>query len=365
MDRNKRIIRTGILGICVNIVLVIVKFIIGTIANSISIVLDAVNNLTDSLSSIITIIGTKLSTKAPDREHPYGHGRIEYFTSVIVSSIILFAGITALREAIDKIIHPVKADYSVLFLILIALGVVVKFVYGSYVKKIGNKLNSHTLVATGEDSLMDSILSLTTLVGAFVSFFWNISVEGYLGILISVLIVRTAIKLLSETASLLLGQRADADLTKKLKDKISEFKEVQGVYDLNLHYYGPSKIVASVHIQVRNDMTAEEIHILTREIEYSVFMTFGIALTIGIYAANDKGEFGEIKKDVESVIEKYPSVLELHGFYVDNKNNVYFDLIIDFDEKNKERIKNKIVKELKSKYKKYYFNVILDSDISD
>jgi len=365
MDRNKKIIKTSILGIVVNVILVTVKFIIGSIANSISIVLDAVNNLTDSLSSIITIIGTKLSTKAPDKEHPYGHGRIEYFTSVIVSSIVLFAGISALRESINKIIHPVKANYSILFLMLIGVGVIVKFIYGSYVKKVGKKINSHTLVATGEDSLMDSILSFTTLIGALVSYFFSISIEGYLGILISVLIVRTAIELLSETTSLLLGQRADSDLTKELKDKILEFKEVQGVYDLNMHYYGPSKIIASVHIQVRNDMTAEEIHILTREIEYVVYSSFGIALTIGIYAANDKGEFGEIKKDVESVIEKYPCVLQLHGFYVDNKHNVYFDLIIDFEEKNKERIKNKIIKELKSKYKKYNFNVILDSDISD
>ena len=365
MDRNKRIIKTSILGIVVNIILVITKFIIGTIANSISIVLDAVNNLTDSLSSVITIIGTKLSTKAPDKKHPYGHGRIEYFTSVIVSSIVLFAGISALKESIEKIIHPVKANYSILFLILIGIGVIVKFIYGSYVKKVGKKINSQTLIATGADSLMDSILSFTTLLGAIVSYFFGISIEGYLGILISILIVRTAVELLSETTSLLLGQRADADLTKQLKENILEFKEVQGVYDLNLHYYGPSKIIASVHIQVRNDMTAEEIHILTREIEYEVYMKFGMALTIGIYAANDKGEYGEIKKDVEQVISEYPCVLQLHGFYVDNKNNVYFDLIIDFEEKNKERIKNKIIKELKNKYKKYNFNVILDSDVTD
>ena len=366
MDRNKKIIKTSILGIVVNILLVIVKFIIGLLSSSIAIILDAVNNLTDSMSSVINIIGTKLSSKAPDKKHPYGHGRIEYFTSVIISAIVLFAGITALKESIEKIIHPVESNYTIIFIILIALGIVVKYVYGSYVKKTGKSLNSQALVATGEDSIMDSFLSLTTLLGAICSYVWHINVDGYLGILISIIIIRTAIELLSETASLLLGERADNEITNKLKDAILEYKEVQGVYDLNLHYYGPSKIIASVHIQVRNDMTAEEIHILTRDIEYNVFYKFGITLTIGIYAANDKGEFGEIKKYVEEVILKYPCVLQLHGFYVDkSKNNVYFDLIIDFEEENKEKVKNKIIKEVKSKYKKYNFNVIIDSDISD
>lgn len=172
--------------------------------------------------------------------------------------------------------------------------------------------------------------------------------------------------MLKETADSMLGERADAELTTKLKNRITSFNDVQGAYDLNLHDYGPSKIVASVHIQVRNDMTAEEIHILTREIEYAVFDEFGIALTIGIYAANDTGEFGDIKKVLENIISNYKNILQFHGFYVDKKNhNVYFDLIIDFDEKNKDKIKNDVLQKLKEKYPDYNFNVILDSDITD
>ena len=133
-----------------------------------------------------------------------------------------------------------------------------------------------------------------------------------------------------------------------------------------MNNYGPSKTIASVHIQVRNEMTAEEIHILTREIEYAIYKEFGIALTIGIYAANDKGEFGEIKKEVEGIIKQYESVLQVHGFYVDKaKSNVYFDLILDFEERNKEKILNEITDKLKAKYPQYQFNVILDSDITD
>ena len=366
MDRNKVIIKTSILGIIVNAILVIFKAIIGLLANSIAIILDAINNLTDALSSIITIVGTKLSNKAPDKKHPYGYGRIEYFTSVIISAIVLFAGITAGKESIEKIINPADTDYNVISLVIIAVAVVVKFVFGRYVKNVGKKVNSGSLVASGQDAFMDSILSFTTLIAAIINYIWHLSLEGYLGAVIAVVIIKSAIEMLKETVDTMIGERADKELTTKLKNRIISFKDVQGAYDLNLHNYGTSKVIASVHIQVRNDMTAEEIHILTREIEYAIYMEFGITLTIGIYAANDKGEFGEIKKEIGNIVKQYKSVLQVHGFYVDKaKSNVYFDLILDFEENNKEQILREIVTKLKEKYNNYNFNVILDSDISD
>ena len=366
MDRNKTIVKTSMIGIVVNIILVVFKASIGIIANSIAIILDAVNNLTDVLSSTITIIGTKLSNKAPDKEHPYGHGRIEYFTAVIIGAIILIAGITAGKESIEKIIHMEKANYSAISIVIISVAVVVKFFLGSYVKKVGRKVNSQSLVASGQDAFMDSILSFSTLVAAVFNIIWNLSLEGYLGVIISIIIIRSAINMLKETVNTMLGERADKELSTKLKQRIMEFKDVQGVYDLNLHNYGPSKIVSSVHIQVRNDMTAGEIHILTREIEYAIYSEFGIALTIGIYAANDQGEFGEIKKEIDRVLKEYKSVLQVHGFYVDKaKGNVYFDIIVDFEEKNKDKLLQEIIGKLKEKYKEYNFNVILDSDITD
>ena len=213
---------------------------------------------------------------------------------------------------------------------------------------------------------MDSILSFTILVAATINFIWKINLEGYLGILVSVVIIKAALEMLKETVNSLLGERADKDLTANLKNKVLSFNGVQGVYDLYIHNYGPSKIIASLHIQVRNDMTAEQIHILTREIEYVVFAEFGIVLTIGIYAANDKGEFGEIKKELVNIIKNYSTILQLHGFYVDSENkNVYFDLILDFKEENKEKVKNDIVQNIKEKFPKYNYNVIIDSDISD
>ncbi len=366
MEREKKIVKTSILGIVVNVILVIFKAIIGIISNSIAIVLDAVNNLTDVLSSVITIVGAKLANKAPDKKHPYGHGRIEYFTSVIISVIILIAGVTAGKESIEKIINPEETNYSLVSLIIVGVAVLVKLFLGNHVKKVGDDLNSQSLVASGQDALMDAILSFSTLVAAIINYIWKLYLEGYLGVILSIFIIKSAIEILKEAVNSMLGERADSELTEKIKKKINSFKEVQGVYDLNLHNYGPSSIIASAHIQVRNDMTAEEIHILSREIAYKIFAEFGITITIGIYAANDKGEFGDIKKELNKILKDYSEVLQLHGFYVDKaKSNVFFDLIIDFETKNKEKVKDEIIKKIKEKYPQYHFNVIIDSDISE
>lgn len=365
MDRSKIIINTSIKGIVVNVILSAFKAVVGAAAGSIAIILDAVNNLTDALSSVITIVGTKLSGKAPDKEHPYGYGRIEYFTSVIIAAIVLTAGVTAAKESIAKIIDPGEVDYSVVSLIIIAVGVAVKFFFGRYVKSVGKKVNSGSLVASGEDAFMDSVLSFTTLIAALINFIWGFKLEGWLGVVIAVFIIRAAIEMLRETVDSLLGERAEDELVKELKDAICSYDEVQGAYDLNLHNYGPSKTVGSVHIQVKNGMTADRIHLLTRSIEYDIYEKFGIILTIGIYAANDSGKAGEIKALLEELVRGYSSILEMHGFYLDeDSNTVYFDLIFDFEEKEKERILKEMTASLAERFPGYVFSPILDSDIS-
>ena len=371
MSRNKIIIKTSIIGIIVNITLVIFKSIVGLASNSIAIISDAINNLTDAVSSIVTIIGTKLSNMAPNKKHPYGYGRIEYFTSIIIAVIILFAGITAARESINKILAHEKTYYEIVSLVVIAVAIIVKFFLAKYVKKVGKKVNSESLIGTGEEAFIDSIVSFSTLVAAIIRYIWNISLEGYLGVIISVIIINTGVEMLRKTADIMLGERADKELTRKLKKAISSFEEVQGVYDLNIHTYGPSKIIAVAHIQVRADMTAEKIHVLTRKIEYEVFQEFGIILTLGIYASNNKseielGQIGKIKEELKKITKEYKSIIQIHGFYVDQENNnVFFDIVIDFNEKNKEHIKNEVIRKLKEKYGRYNYNVILDPDISD
>ena len=330
MDRDKIIVKTSVIGILVNLVLVAFKASIGIMVNSIAITLDAVNNLTDALSSIITIIGTKLAGKAPDKEHPYGYGRIEYFSSVIISVIVLLAGITALEESVPKIFNPVLADYTFVSIFIIAVAVVVKFLLGRYVKGKGKEINSQSLVASGSDALFDAILSLSTVVAAIISLIWNISLEGILGTIIAFVIIKAAIEMLSETLSSMIGTRVDNEITGKLKERIGEFEEVKGVYDLTLHNYGPTQLMGSVHVEVSDDLTAKEIHKLTRQILYRVYEEFGIVLTVGIYASNvDTPESMEIKEDLLKIIGKYPEILQMHGFYIDEDINlITFDIIL-------------------------------------
>ena len=366
MDRDKIIVKTSIIGILVNLVLVAFKASIGIMVNSIAITLDAVNNLTDALSSIITIIGTKLAGKAPDKEHPYGYGRIEYFASVIISVIVLLAGITALEESVPKIFNPVLADYTFVSIFIIAVAVVVKFLLGRYVKGKGKEINSQSLVASGSDALFDAILSLSTVVAAIISLIWNISLEGILGTIIAFVIIKAAFEMLSETLSSMIGTRVDNEITDKLKERIGEFEEVKGVYDLTLHNYGPTQLMGSVHVEVNDDLTAKEIHKLTRQILYSVYEEFGIVLTVGIYASNvDTPESMEIKESLLKIIGKYPEILQMHGFYIDEDINlITFDIIVDFDA-NGHEVKEKVLEEIRNKYPNYQFDAILDADYSD
>lgn len=367
MDRKKIIIKTSIKGIIVNLILVAFKALVGVLSNSVMIILDAVNNLSDALSSTITIAGTKLAAKMPDKEHPYGHGRIEYLASMFISIIIFAAGIGAFKESIEKIINPVEVNFTIPSLIVIAVAVITKFVLGIYVKKNGEKINSQSLVASGTDAFFDGVISLSTLVAAAVSMICNINLEGILGAIIAIFIFKSSIEILRETINDMIGSRIDERLSKKIKDTINSFNLVEGAYDLMIHNYGPTGMIGSVHIQVPDEMTAKEIHKLTKEIESKVYLDFNIILTIGIYAANTSDEkFARVKNDLDKIIKKHKSILQLHGFYVDTRtNSIMFDLIIDFEEKAPENIRDKVISEIKEKYPEYEYSVIIDNDYSD
>lgn len=366
MDRSKVIIKTSIIGIIVNLILVAFKAAIGLMVNSIAITLDAVNNLTDALSSIITIIGAKLAGKAPDKKHPYGYGRIEYFSSVIIAAIVLFAGISALEESVPKIFNPVLADYTFISIFIISVAVVVKFFLGRYVKSKGEEVNSQSLVASGSDALFDALLSLTTVIAAIISYIWHISLEGILGTIIAIVIIKASFEMLSETVSSMIGTRVDKETSDKLKESICSFDGVLGAYDLVLHNYGPTKSMGSIHIEVRDDLTARDIHKLTRKILYNIYEKFGIILTVGVYASNTNTEESKkIKDNLKNIINRYPEILQMHGFYIDDEMKlITFDIIVDFDA-NREEIKAKVLEEISTSYPDYKFDAILDADFSD
>lgn len=363
MDREKQIVKLSIWGIVMNLVLVGFKATVGFFTNSISIILDAVNNFTDVLSSVVTIIGVKLAGKRPDRNHPFGHGRVEYFSAMIVAMVILITGAMAVKESIGKIIAPEEADYSVVSLIIIAVAVMVKFFFGQYIRRRGKELNSNSLVASGVDAISDAALSFSVLVGAIISFVWHISLEGYIGVIIAVMIIKTAVEILIESSNELIGVRVDNDIAEKIKKTILKFDEVEGVYDLALHNYGPNKLVASAHIQIPDEMKTRAIHKLSREIEVKVFEKYGAILTLGVYASNESGKYKKMKEFVEGILDGYPTLLQMHGFYVDEEEKmISFDLVFSFEEIEATKKMEEIRERVAEKYEGYKVFIILDAD---
>ncbi|MBR3249162.1 MAG: cation transporter [Clostridia bacterium] len=366
--REKTVIRTSIISIIANIVLAGFKALVGLFANSIAIVSDSVNNLSDALSSIITIIGTKLAGKAPDKEHPYGHGRIEYMTSLIVSVIVLYAGATAFIESIKKIIHPETPDYTTVTLIIIIAGIIVKFILGIYVKKKGKEVNSDSLVASGSDAFNDAILSISVLVSAIVYMIFNISLEAYVGILLSVVIIKSGLELIKEAVDNVIGTRVESDLARQIKKEVTKEENVQGAFDLILNDYGPDQYLGSIHIEVPDTLTVAEVDKISRNITKKVMEKYGVILhTIGVYSINTKDEdVIKVRQDIKNIVFSHDGILQMHGFYLDEREkSISFDIIIDFNVKEREELFKHIYEEVEEKYNDYKINITLDVDISD
>ena len=367
-QRNKGIIKTSIIGILANLLLSVCKVVIGLFSRSIAIILDAVNNISDAASSIITIIGTKLAGKAPDRKHPFGYGRIEYLSAMIISLIILYAGITSLVESVKKIINPQQPDYSLVSLIIIAIGVLVKIILGLYVKAKGKTYNSKSLENSGQDALLDSIISTSTLVAAVIFMIFGISLEAWLGAIISILIIKSGCEMLFETLSEILGERAEASLVIDIKKTIKSFEGVQGAYDLVLNNYGPDSFNGSVHIEIPDTYSAEQIDTLARNIQIEVYNKHKVLLTaIGIYAYNTKSTKAiEIRNNIAEIVKKYENVLQFHGFYDDEvTKTLRFDLVISFDSKNRQKDFDDVIADVQAAYPDYKVFAAIDIDYSE
>jgi len=366
-NREKTIIKTSIIGIIANVFLSAFKAGVGFISNSVAVILDAVNNLSDALSSVITIIGTKLASRKPDKKHPLGHGRIEYITSMIIAAIVLYAGVTSLIESIKKIITPEVPDYSVISLIIIAAAVAVKIFLGLYVKKVGKKVNSGSLIASGSDAMFDAIISASVLASAIMFFIWGISVEAYVGVLISAFIIKSGISLIAETLNNILGTRTDREFALEIKKTVCSDPDVHGAFDLYLYNYGPDQNYGSVHVEVYDTMTAVDIDAMTRRIQASVYIKHGVILTgIGIYAVNTgSDEAGQMRKTVMETVMAHEFSMQFHGFYVDTENKAMtFDVVLSFECDRDEALKE-LFDEISALYPDYKIHIQPDIDITE
>ena len=367
-SREKIIVRTSVIGIIANVFLAAFKAVIGLMSSSIAIIMDAVNNISDAGSSLITIIGTKLAGREPDKKHPFGYGRVEYLSAMVISVIVLYAGVTSLVESIKKIITPDVPDYSTVSLIIVGAAVVVKIVLGRYVKSVGKKVNSSSLVNSGEDATLDSVISASTLVAAAIFMIFDISLEAWLGAIISLVIVKSGFEMIKETVSQILGERNDADLAKSIKETVSGFPDVQGAYDLVLNNYGPDTWNGSIHIEVPDTYSADRLDQLIRSIQVKVYEEHNVILTaIGVYSVNTKdAEIIEAYKKVKDLVLSHEYVRQIHGFYMDKeKKTLRFDIVVSFDAEDRRAVYDKVIEAVGKEYPGYELQVAMDTDFSE
>ena len=367
MRKDKVIIRTSIIGIVTNVCLAAFKAVIGMMSNSIAVILDAVNNLSDALSSIITIIGTKLAGKQPDKKHPLGYGRIEYLSALTVAGIVFYAGVTSAVESVKKILAPEQPDYNTVGLVIIAAAVVVKIVLGKYVKTQGEKVNSGSLIASGSDALFDAILSFSVLLSAMIFILSGISLEAYVGVVISGFIIKSAVDMMTETLNEILGIRADKEITGRIKALLTEEPEVRGAYDLILYNYGPDRDYASVHLELPDTMSVKDVDTLTRKVEAKVYQETGVILVgVGVYSYNtEDSEAARIRNDVQERVLAHDWAIQFHGFYLDMAaKKMRFDVVMSFDINHAEGL-HILQTEMAQAYPDYTIQIVPDVDISD
>lgn len=365
-QREKQIMKTSGIGIGTNILLAVFKAMIGLASNSVAIILDAINNLSDALSSILTIVGTKLASKPADKKHPYGYGRMEYITSIIVAAIVLAAGISAFISSGERIFKPEEVEYSKITVVIVLVGIVAKYVLGRYVKKIGNDVNSKALIASGADSSFDALISTATLISIFISIIFNVTIDGYVGVIIAVVIIKAGIEMILDSLDEILGKRPSSELTRSIKEDVMSYDGVKGAYDLLLNNYGPVKMTGSIHIEVDENATGKDIFVLTKTIQSAIMRKYDTFLTIGVYIVNSDEGVSEMAEDIRKIVTSYEYLLEIHALYiVKERKLVTFDVVIDLTADNAEEIRNNIEQELKKKYNDFTFLITYDTDYSD
>lgn len=372
MEREIVIIRASWIGVGTNILLSIFKACIGLVSNSIAILMDALNNLSDAFSASVTIIGMKVAGKPADKEHPFGHGRVEYFTAIVISLVIIVAGVSCLVESVKKIIHPEPAVYTFLSILILAVAILAKIFLGRYVKKVGKDYNSESLCATGADALFDALITGSTLLAAICGMIFgnkldNIPIDGILGGFISLIILKAGYEMMMKPINELLGERIPAGLAKSIKADICEISPVLGAYDLQLHNYGPEEIVGAVNIAIPEEMTAREIHVLTQRIHTIIHEKYGVILTVGIYAVvtGDK-HIVEMQDGVNAIASSMPGVLQVHGMFINPTEHIIsFDIVIDFSVNDITALKKEINERLVERYPGFNVRIHIDKDWCD
>ena len=360
----------GMVGIIINFILFIIKFSVGLFVGSIAISADAFNNLSDAASSVITIIGFKLANKPADAEHPFGHGRIEYLSALMVAFIVMLVGLQFIKSSIERIFNPNTITFELIPFILLLISIVFKMWLASFNKFIGNKINSSALKAAGTDALGDVFTSSTVIISFLISKFTTFPIDGYIGILVALAILYAGFNLIKETLNPLLGESPDPELVDAICNKVMSYPPISGVHDLIVHNYGPGRIIASIHAEIPADKNIMEIHDVIDTAEREVSKELNIHLVIHmdpicVITEDIKETFDYVNK----VIKKYPSIKSMHDFRIigdGKKKNLIFDIVVSSNlskqRDNNTKMLNEIKSSIKNKHPQYNCIITLDYD---
>ena len=335
--RNKYAMLSSITGIIVNILLSIFKFIVGIIANSMSIISDAVNNITDAGSSVVSMIGFKISQKEIDKDHPWGHGRMEYVAAFIVDVLIIIVGYQLLQTSIEKIINPEMPSITNVTIILLVVAILVKLWLFVFYRKIANTIDSAAIRGTAYDSISDTISTLAVLISAIVAKLANVSIDGYISILVSMFILFTGCKALKETIDLLLGEKPDEEFVKEIEEFTKNYELVSGIHDIMVHDYGPGRKIVSFHAEVPSDCDIMKAHDIIDEMEQDIYKKFNCITTIHMDPiVTDDEEINQMRELVEKQVSEMNKEYSIHDFRMTDGGehiNLIFDLVVPRDSK--------------------------------
>lgn len=361
--RTKYGILSGCVGIAVNVILCLLKFFVGSLTGSIAITADAVNNLSDAGSSAVTVFGFKMAGKPADRDHPFGHGRIEYITAMIVSFIILFMGIELAIQSVEKIRSPENVQFSLIGAVIIAVSILGKLWLAFFNKSLGKKINSPAMTAVVADSISDIAATSITLIALILSnFFPNLHIDGWLGIVVACFVLKAGLEIFRDTLSTLIGKSPSKEFVESLEKKILSYDHVSGIHDLIVHSYGPGRDFATVHVEMPSDLNVMVGHNIIDDIENDVKKEMGIDLTIHYDPIEVNNErVTELKEITENVVRKVNPELSIHDFRIVDgpmHTNLIFDVVIPYGFKESPK---EIISEISSQISEInssYFTVI-------
>lgn len=356
---------SGGVGIVCNIILFLIKLITGIIAASISVIADAFNNLSDAASSVITIIGFKLADKPADNDHPYGHGRYEYLSGLLIAFLIIMTAVELLKGSVDKILHPETVEFSLFSVIILIFSICLKMWMALFNKKIGSKLNASAMLATAADSLSDCIATGAVLLSLIIGHIFSINIDGYTGILVALFVFKAGIEAASDTLQPLLGQAPDPEFVKALENDILSEGKIKGIHDMHIHDYGPGRVIVSLHAEIPAEMNVMEAHDIIDNTEEKIKRKYKCEISIHMDPIETENEsVNELKDMIDKIINEINPILHFHDFRVTNgpmRTNIIFDLEVPFNFELKD---NEIIRKINEKVKEidenYYIVVQVD-----